>query len=282
MKLVSDHGKLLKLFTQNIDTLELAAGVPTEKIVFAHGSFGSQSCIDCKSPYPHDEMGKHIEEGEVARCKECNGLVKPDITFFGEALPDAFFTSQDIVHNADLVFVMGSSLSVYPFAGLPIKANEDAPRVLMNMDKVGEIGSRLEDVVWLGECDDGVRELAEHLGWWEELETKWKELKGLEKAEPERQPGEKLDDEALEKEVEKLTGEVERTLQLTGDYKQWVEGNIKQEGEKQETVEGSAKSAEEKLGESTIQQSQTEAAKEKEEDGKGKMDAGDPANKPAL
>ncbi|TGZ78634.1 SIR2 family histone deacetylase [Ascodesmis nigricans] len=226
MKLLSTHNKLSRVFTQNIDTLELAAGVPREKIIFAHGSFDTQSCIDCHAAFPKSEMEECVLSATVARCHGCGGLVKPDIVFFGEALPEEFFRAQVEVEEADLVIVMGSSLGVYPFAGLPQRAREEVPRVLLNMNKVGEFGSRLEDVVWLGECDDGVRELAEHLGWWEELESEWKRLRGWKE---EKEVETKLDDEVLEKEVEKLTSEVEKSLQLVGNYKELVEGNLKEE-----------------------------------------------------
>jgi NAD-dependent histone deacetylase SIR2 len=82
-------------FTQNIDTLERRAGVPAEKIVEAHGSFATQKCIVCKHPYPDDKMRDIVlgerEEGaalQIPRCerKGCNGLVKPDIVFFGEGV----------------------------------------------------------------------------------------------------------------------------------------------------------------------------------------------------
>ena len=75
-------------FTQNIDTLERKAGVPAEKIVEAHGSFADQHCIDCGAAYPEDKRRDAISNKEIARCtkKKCNGLVKPDIVFFGESV----------------------------------------------------------------------------------------------------------------------------------------------------------------------------------------------------
>ena len=113
MRLLSDKGILLKLFTQNIDCLERAAGVPDEKIVEAHGSFARQRCIECKTTYPEDLMKSSITKREVPHCltPQCNGLVKPDIVFFGEALPENFHTNRMIPSTADLCIVMGTSLS---------------------------------------------------------------------------------------------------------------------------------------------------------------------------
>ena len=79
-------GLLGTCFTQNIDTLERRAGVSKEKLVEAHGSFASQSCIDCKTPFDTTEIKRLIQEEKIPRCSRCRGLVKPDIVFFGEAV----------------------------------------------------------------------------------------------------------------------------------------------------------------------------------------------------
>ena len=52
----------------------------------AHGSFASQSCIDCKTPFDAAEIRRSIEEEKIPRCNRCRGLVKPDIVFFGESV----------------------------------------------------------------------------------------------------------------------------------------------------------------------------------------------------
>ena len=88
MRLLSDHKLLHTCFTQNIDTLERQAGIPTDKLVEANGSFASQHCIDCKKEYDSVRMRETVEKGEVVRCgnESCAGLVKPDIVFFGESV----------------------------------------------------------------------------------------------------------------------------------------------------------------------------------------------------
>jgi NAD-dependent histone deacetylase SIR2 len=130
IRLLSDKGLLFKLFTQNIDCLEREAGVPGHKIVEAHGSFARQSCIDCKTAYPEDLMKEAIQRKEVPYCKmpQCNGLVKPEIVFFGEQLPEAFLENIAILPAADLCIVMGTSLSVHPFASLPSLCSMGIPR----------------------------------------------------------------------------------------------------------------------------------------------------------
>lgn len=171
---------LLMLFTQNIDGLERKAGIPPELIVEAHGSFATQRCIDCEMGFPDELMKVIVERGEVPHCQspECNGLVKPDIVMFGEDLPKKFSGNLKVPMEADLVLVLGTSLKVAPFAGLPTFAKGETPRVLFNKDRVGDFGTRADDVVVLGDCDAGVRKLADALGWRQELEELWQGMKG--------------------------------------------------------------------------------------------------------
>lgn len=214
--LLAQKGLLQMLFTQNIDCLERAAGVPSDKIVEAHGSFATQRCIECKVEFPDDKMRKHVLRGDVPRCGECKGLVKPDITFFGEALPRAFSEKSHNTVMADLVLIIGTSLTVYPFASLPDMARQKAPRVLFNMEKVGSLGSRVDDVLELGSCDDGIRKLAGLLGWTDELEDLWRNIVGDEEAE--RQLRSQTDrDEEIEDELQKLTEDIETVLKLDGE-----------------------------------------------------------------
>jgi NAD-dependent histone deacetylase SIR2 len=68
---------------------------------------------------------------------------------------------------------MGTSLTVHPFAQLPSLARREVPRLLINLERVGDLGSRPNDVVKLGDCDTIVKELCEELGWIEELNRLW-------------------------------------------------------------------------------------------------------------
>lgn len=237
VSLLHKKGLLLKLFTQNIDCLEREAGVPDEKIIEAHGSFARQSCIDCKKSFPKDLMQEAIRTKSVPRCLDssCNGLVKPEIVFFGEQLPSAFFENRPSVEQADLAIVMGTSLSVHPFAGLPSICLPAVPRLLINKEAVGDMGTRADDVLVLDNCDTGVRKLAEACGWLEELEALWAETAPEGQAEEEQAAAQesvkkKTMDEELQDEVDQLTREVERTLQLGDAQVQWYEskhGKIK-------------------------------------------------------
>lgn len=212
--LLAKKGLLRMLFTQNIDCLERAAGVPADRIIEAHGSFATQRCIDCKTPFPDDQMREHVKRGEAPRCARdgCGGLVKPDIVFFGEQLPEAFHSNISVPCAADLVLVMGTSLLVHPFAGLPRRAREGVPRVLFNLERVGDMGTRADDVLVLGDCDSGIRKLADELGWRDELEALWRGVVGDKEAE--RQLSKSQREGAIHNELDELVGHVEDKLDI--------------------------------------------------------------------
>ena len=228
IRLLSDKGMLLKLFTQNIDCLEREAGVPDHKIVEAHGSFARQRCIECKTPYPDDLMREIVRKAEVPHCitPQCNGLVKPDIVFFGEQLPEEFFKSRSLPSAADLCIIMGTSLSVQPFASLPAFAAEGVPRILINKERVGDLGTRPDDVLILGDCDQGVRQLASALGWLDELEALWRT------SQPDLTEGKqdlekiKTKDQILTDEIVKLTDEIDKSLKISNDHTAWVRQSL--------------------------------------------------------
>lgn len=177
LALLAKKGLLEFLFCQNIDSLELDAGVPSDKALSVHGNWKSQRCSLCRRPFPGDLMKRAIETGEVPYCLHsgCGGAVKPDVVFFGESLPAAFDVEVKRLPKADLVLVMGTSLKVHPVAGLPGQVAEGVPRVLINNERAGGIGYRESDLCILGSCDETVLRLTEELGWKDELENLWQE-----------------------------------------------------------------------------------------------------------
>lgn len=158
----------------------------------------------------------------VPHCEtpECNGLIKPDIVFFGEALPQSFHQNRALPASADLCIVMGTSLTVQPFASLPGFCAEGVPRLLINSERVGGLGSRADDVLLLGDCDAGVRKLAIALGWNEELEELWEDTKVDEEKISEEEKvssTEKSKDELLEAEIIALTRDVTESLKISSE-----------------------------------------------------------------
>ena len=157
------HGKLLRVYTQNIDGLEEQAGVDKGKVIYAHGSLLHATCTKCKAKYRTQDIAIDVNEGIVPLCSRekktkklqaknaakaalpkkdlqqtrtlrkrsfqqyseidefssstnnniCGGVVKPNITFFGEKLgSDVGLSLQKDYSRADALIVMGTSLSV--------------------------------------------------------------------------------------------------------------------------------------------------------------------------
>ena len=126
LKRLEDAGLLNGIITQNIDMLHQKAG--SSKVYEVHGSPVMHHCRQCGNGKSFDEImamiaanggAARLGEPYVPRCS-CGGAYKPDITFFGESLPeDTFMRSQELASNADVMLVLGTSLTVFPAAGLP-------------------------------------------------------------------------------------------------------------------------------------------------------------------
>ncbi len=111
-------GKLDAVITQNIDRLHTKAG--SERVIEVHGSIATSSCTSCSASYPLEGVGELFDEDGIATCVCCMGKVKPDVVLFGELLPEAAMTeAQALCAGADVLLCVGSSLEVYPVAGLP-------------------------------------------------------------------------------------------------------------------------------------------------------------------
>jgi len=278
ISLLARKGLLHMLFTQNIDCLERAAGIPPELIVEAHGSFATQRCIVCKAPFDDVKMKEFVSQAKVPHCEEegCNGLVKPDITFFGEALPRKFYENIDYARTADLVIVMGTSLLVQPFASLPNYPPDHVPRVLINREQVGNFGSRADDVMLLMDCDKGVRDLANALGWKDELEEMWKGIVGEKEAERQIQGSGNMA-MTLQNEVNKLAEVMDEALTLDGQKKgkEGEEGKAKVSmGEVSKTEDKEQKDETGQKGtfqEGDVQSAAQGQADRRESDGKEKL-----------
>ncbi|KAM3173729.1 hypothetical protein ACTXT7_011990 [Hymenolepis weldensis] len=129
--------KLMARWEDNADQLERLAGIPEEKMVEAHGSFHTGHCVKCQTEYPFEYLKGCILKQEVPKCsrKICDGVVKPDIVFFGEPLPDEFYTGvKTDFPKCDLLIIMGTSLSVHPFCGIVDLVKDGVPRLLINRE----------------------------------------------------------------------------------------------------------------------------------------------------
>ena len=112
-------GRLDAVITQNIDGLHAAAG--SEDVIEVHGSIATASCLADGARVSLGETRRRLEEAVdgVPRC-DCGRALKPDVVLFGELLDEAAMTrASDLATRADLLLCIGSSLEVYPVAGLP-------------------------------------------------------------------------------------------------------------------------------------------------------------------
>jgi NAD-dependent deacetylase len=115
---LESRGLLEAVITQNIDMLHLKAG--SERVIEVHGSIRSGTCQECGAEFSLEQMDELFDELGVAICEECSGHVKPDVVLFGELLPaDAMAEAEALASRAELMLCIGSSLEVYPVAGLP-------------------------------------------------------------------------------------------------------------------------------------------------------------------
>ncbi|XP_043938756.1 NAD-dependent protein deacetylase sirtuin-3, mitochondrial isoform X1 [Protopterus annectens] len=174
IRLLQDKGLLLRMYTQNIDALERVAGIDPSKLVEAHGTFATATCTVCYRKYKGEDFYTDIMNEKIPQCFVCTGIVKPDIIFFGEQLPQRFFMYMTDFPLADLLIVIGSSLEVEPFASLVGAVRSSVPRVLFNRDPVGPFAfqtHRRNDVAELDDIIVGVEKFADLLGWKEELKN---------------------------------------------------------------------------------------------------------------
>ena len=114
-------GKLDCLITQNIDGLHQRAGSSPQRVIELHGNAHGVRCLGCDARYERAEVQRRVDAGdEEPDCPACGGILKPTTISFGEALPiEAIVRAQRAAERCDLFLVVGSSLVVYPAAGLP-------------------------------------------------------------------------------------------------------------------------------------------------------------------
>ena len=113
------RGLVRAVITQNIDRLHRLAG--TERLIEVHGSIDHSVCLECGGKQTLARVAELLGEADGAPlCPACAAPLKPDVVLFGELLPErALAEAQQLAMDADLMICVGSSLEVYPVAGLP-------------------------------------------------------------------------------------------------------------------------------------------------------------------
>jgi NAD-dependent deacetylase len=154
------RGWLKALITQNIDLLHQKGG--SRRVIEVHGSPRTHYCLNCsRVRMDFDEAAAIVRSGGIPRCPKCGRALKPAITFFGESLPmDALREATEETQAADLILVLGTSLTVNPAAGLPLYTLRNGGKMVIVNDMPTPLDSqadmRFQD---LGEVFEGLRAL---------------------------------------------------------------------------------------------------------------------------
>lgn len=148
IKRLRDMKKLLRCYTQNIDGLEVKAGLRvTQDVVQCHGNLDCVVCSACrhKSTIKPEEWKRSVFDfvdtgtddpnliPTKLKCNRCGGFLKPSVVLFGEPLPQDFFSQiQSDIQCCDLVLIIGTSLTVYPFATIPRLVHPEIPQFMIS------------------------------------------------------------------------------------------------------------------------------------------------------
>ncbi len=112
------RGLVQAVITQNIDLLHERAG--SREVIEVHGSIRTFTCPQCVTAHELSEVLQLLEQSDAPTCRECGAVLKPDVVFFGELLPEAAIDRAfELARQAALMLVVGSALEVHPVAGLP-------------------------------------------------------------------------------------------------------------------------------------------------------------------
>jgi NAD-dependent deacetylase len=151
-------GLIKAVITQNIDELHQRAGA--QRVLELHGSARTLTCQGCGKHYPaEDFLEAYLDGGALPHCGACQALLKPDIVFFEETLPEEVWAAaMDLTESCDLFFVIGSSLNVQPAAQLPMRAAERGARILINNREETYL-NRYADVVMREDVAEAIPEL---------------------------------------------------------------------------------------------------------------------------
>ncbi len=123
-------GIVKAVITQNIDLLHQKGG--SENVIEVHGSPSVHRCLSCGMEMEYESVCEIVKKGQYPVCSQCGGVVKPDVTFFGEMLPEeALGKAIDESSRADLMLVLGSTLVVQPASSFPLYAVRNGGKLVI-------------------------------------------------------------------------------------------------------------------------------------------------------
>jgi NAD-dependent deacetylase len=125
---LEERGLVEAVITQNIDLLHTRAG--SKDVIEVHGSIRTSRCLACGLRVPLEQVMALVAEHGAPPCPACDAVLKPDVVFFGELLPErAIDRATRLARRARLMLVVGSSLEVWPVAGLPLETTQHGGRL---------------------------------------------------------------------------------------------------------------------------------------------------------
>jgi NAD-dependent deacetylase len=131
------RGKLHAVLTQNVDGLHQAAGTSPDLVVEIHGTLREVVCMECNERAPMERALDRVRAGEAdPPCRSCGGILKSATISFGQNLvPQDMLRAEAAGENCDLLLAVGTSLAVYPIAGVvPIAHRNGARIVILNAE----------------------------------------------------------------------------------------------------------------------------------------------------
>lgn len=134
------RGHVACVITQNIDGLHAVSGIAPDRIIEIHGNGTYAKCLSCGLRHEIDWVRDVIDDtGQAPACTACGGIVKSATISFGQAMPEQEMAdARAATLNADLFISIGSSLQVFPAAGLPVLASHNrTPLVILNREPTG-------------------------------------------------------------------------------------------------------------------------------------------------
>ena len=145
--------KISYVLTQNIDNLHHDSGIPSNRIIELHGNSTYAKCLDCQKRYELDYIKKFLEKKNnnysyPPKCLDCNGIIKSATISFGQPMPEKEMKiAEKASINCDLFIAIGSSLKVYPAAGLPILARKNGAKLVILNREPTELDSIANKVI---------------------------------------------------------------------------------------------------------------------------------------
>ena len=153
---LEEKGLLRTLITQNVDGLHQSAG--SRRVIEFHGATRDLCCLSCDWRWPDFKLS--ATRSLPPRCQQCGAVLKPDVVFFGEPIPQqALLEATEAAEKAKVMLVIGTSANVYPAAEMPILTKRAGGKVIeINLEPT-PLSGPVADLTILGPADKVLPEI---------------------------------------------------------------------------------------------------------------------------